>query len=95
MSKKRIQNPEQVAIKRRVSLAQDNLDRGMESLYATHGNIVTTWLVNELTHGKLSFEEAATNLARNFMLAHSVSELNHVGQAIEEDLDDHTVPEAA
>ena len=95
MAQKRKKTAVSIEMKRRIDLAQDRLDEDTQVLYAEYGGLVTTWIHNELTNSRLSFEEIAVALARNFMLAHSIGEMTRIGQRIENALDDHTVSDAA
>ena len=89
-SQKRTKSPQQIEMDRYVRDAQDQLDEDMQRLVAQHGDVVTLWLMNEVSSGKWTFEEAAHNLARNFVLAHTTMGLMHLGKQIEKEMDDHT-----
>lgn len=71
-------------IKRFADQGHEVLDSEMAVLCATKGNLVTSWITNEIALGKLSFEEAAVQLARNFMTAHISQEMIAAGRNLED-----------
>ena len=94
-SRKLPKDNSQLEIKRHVEIAQTSLDKAMEGLYGTHSDIVTAWIVNELTHEGFTFEEVAGNLARNFLLAHSIYEFRRIGKKLEDERNSEATADAA
>lgn len=90
MARKASMTPELAKQRKYVSDAEDALDADLAKVYSGFCDIVTTYLLNEVSSGKWTFEEAAINFAKNFVRAYTVKELAAVGQKLEKDMDDHT-----
>ena len=64
-------------------------------MYENYCSLVTHWMHIQLSHGQKTLEEVGLMLLRNFLIAQSCDELETIGQRLQDDLDDHTVGEAA
>ena len=60
----------------------DALDTDMEAVCYQYSSLVSMWVINEMTANKLSFEEAASALTRNFMLCDNVKNMRSMGERL-------------
>ena len=63
-------------------LAEQVLIKSMEELYEENCQLVATWMHIQLSHEKKTLEEVGLMLARNFLIAHSVDELEKIGTSL-------------
>ena len=81
-SQKRSMNPDQVKTKELVDHCMDVMDTDMQAVCFQYSSLVSMFLINEMTANKLTFEEAAVLLARNFMLCDNVKNMSAMGERL-------------
>ena len=65
-----------------VSVAQDALDKDMQTLCHEYSSLVSRWMINEMSVNQSSFELAATQFTRNFLLVQNIKDLQQIGEHI-------------
>ena len=66
-------------------LAEDTMHRALEHVYETHHAVVCSWMDVQMSTGEKTLEEVGLMLARNFLIAHSRSELERIGEKLWEE----------
>ena len=75
-------NPEHVKTQKFVDRCMDQLDNDMEAVCYEYSSLVSMFILNEMTANKLSFEEAAVHLTRNFLLCDNVKNMRSMGERL-------------
>ena len=65
-----------------VRAGHKQLEDEMHALFMNNGELVTVWITNQLSFGKLSLEEASIELARGFLRARNYQELKSCSEAL-------------
>lgn len=60
----------------------DQMDDDMQAVCYEYSSLVSMFVINEMTANKSTFEEAAVNLTRNFMLCDSVKNMRSMGERL-------------
>ena len=79
-SRRATNSPEAQETQMYVDKAHDVLDNDMKAICTQYSSLVSIWLLNEMTANQMSLEEAATALARNFLLMNNIKDLRRVGE---------------
>ena len=88
-------SPRQREAHRLIGFAEEQMSEDMKTLYFQNTTLVSCWLTQEMLVADMTFEEAAVQLAKNFMLPDHLEQLRSVGEKIDQEVDEHTVGEDA
>lgn len=81
-SQKRSLNPDQVKTKELVDHCMDVIDTDMQAVCFQYSSLISMFMINEMTANQLTFEEAAVQLARNFMLCDNIKNMSAMGERL-------------